>query len=202
MLSHVSNWIAIWCYISLVCAQLGWIDGNGCGWGCGDQVTIVSNAPIRSFLSSRAMVFRLEPSMIDFSSMFLTRTCSMNTFIQYRIWDSKGDSRDIAWVLSCPFPTVPSCVFVLFSAVSATSALVRSHACSLLISIAPPVVWVGVTVGWESGAIVAVASVRVAMAACVCLKDFSAFTQYTAISWDLDELYSTILFSINGGTGA
>ena len=41
----------------------------------------------------------------------------------------------------------------------------------------------------------------VVIAACVGLKDFSAFTQDSAIYWYVDELYSTILFSMNRGTG-
>ena len=28
MLSHVSNWITIWCPIILVCFELGWVDGD------------------------------------------------------------------------------------------------------------------------------------------------------------------------------
>ena len=71
MLSHVFNCISVWCSISLVCSELGWVDGDGCVWGCGDLVTFVSHYPIRFFLSYRAMVFRLEPSMIAFSSIFL-----------------------------------------------------------------------------------------------------------------------------------
>ena len=56
--------------------------------------------------------------------------------------------------------------------------------------------------GWDLGSIVAGLSVRVAITVCIGLKDFSIFTQDNAISLDVDELYSTIFFSINGGTGA
>ena len=66
MILHVFNCIYIWCSISLMSVELGWVDGDGCGWGCGDWVTFVSNFPIRLSLSSRAMVLRLEPSMLDF----------------------------------------------------------------------------------------------------------------------------------------
>ena len=100
MLLNVSSWIVIWCYISLVCTELGWVDDDICGWGCGDQVTFVSNVPDRSFLSSTAMVLRLETSMIAFISIFFTSICSANTFSHYRIWATKDDSRSIAWVLS------------------------------------------------------------------------------------------------------
>ena len=55
---------------------------------------------------------------------------------------------------------------------------------------------------WASGDLVSSASVRVAISDCVGSKAFNAFTQDIAISWDVDELYSTIFFSINGGTGA
>ena len=55
---------------------------------------------------------------------------------------------------------------------------------------------------WNSGAIVSGTSVMVAIADCVGLKGFSAFTQDTALSWDVDKLYSTIFSSINGSTGA
>ena len=72
------------------------------------------------------------------------------------------------------------------SAVSDTSALVCSPACY----------------SWASGDIVPGASARLAIAACVCSKAFRAFTQDTAISWDVEELYFMILFKINGGTGA
>ena len=51
----------------MVCAELSWVDGSDFGWGCGDRVTFVFNVPNRYFLSSRAMVLRLEPSMITFS---------------------------------------------------------------------------------------------------------------------------------------
>ena len=110
--------------------------------------------------------------------------------------------RAIHWVLSCPFPTGTSCVIVLFSAVSATFDFACSPDFSSLVFIDPPMVWVGAAVGWDSVDIVAGALFRVATADCVGSKAFSAFTQDTAISWDLDELYSTILFCINGGTGA
>ena len=61
-------------------------------------------------------------------------------------------------------------------------------------------VWVSAVVGWGSGAIVAGASVRVVIAVYVVPKASSAFTKGTAISWNVDELYSTIFFSMNGGT--
>ena len=120
MLSHVSNWISIWCSISRVCLELGLVDGDDCVWGCGDWVTFVSNVTIMLFSSSRAMVLRLKPSIIAFSSIFLTITCSGDTFSQYRIWSSKDDSRDIAWVLSCPFPSGPFYITWYAYAVSAT----------------------------------------------------------------------------------
>ena len=65
----------------MVCAELSWVDVSDFGWGCGDRVTFVSNVPNRYFLSSRAMVLRLEPSMITFSSIFWTSPCYGNTFI-------------------------------------------------------------------------------------------------------------------------
>ena len=186
MLSHVSNWIAIWCSISLVCSELVWVNGYGCVWWCGDWVRFISNVPIRLFLSSKVMVLRLETSIIIFRSICLTNPCSGNTFSQYRIWDPKDDSRAFSWVSYCPFNYGPSYVIWFASSVSATS----DSFCSLD--------WYS----WDSGAIVAVASVRVMIAACVGLKAFSAFTQDTAISLDVDELYSIIFFSIHGGTGA
>ena len=93
------------------------------------------------------MVLRLETSMIDFSSIYLISPCFGNNFSQYRIWSPKDDSREIDWVNSCPFPTGPYCVIVLFSAVSDTSALVYSPTFPSLIVIAPPVLWVGAAVG-------------------------------------------------------
>ena len=183
---HVSNWIYVWCYISLVCSELGWVDGGGCVWVCGDWVTFFSNIPIRFFLSSGAMVLRLDPSIIAFSSIFLNSPCSANTFSQYRIWDPKDYIRDIDWVLSCLFTSSPSCVLGFFYAVYATSVSFCSPACY----------------SWTSRDIVSGASVGVAIADCVGLKTFSTSTPDTAISWDLDELYFTILFSIIGGTGA
>ena len=107
----------------------------------------------------------IDPSMIYFSLICLTSTCYGNTFSQYRIWAPKRDSRAIAWVSSCQFPTGPSCILVLFPAVSTTYALLFSPDLSSWIVIAPPVVWVGAAVGWVSGVIVAGALVRVAIAA-------------------------------------
>ena len=98
----------------------------------------------------------------------------------------KDDSRAIYWVLFSQFTSGASCVIGFASAVSATSALFYSSACSY----------------WASGDILAGASVRVAIVSCVGPKDFIALTQYTAVSWDVDELYSTIFFNINGGTDA
>ena len=60
---------------------------------------------------------------------------------------------------------------------------------------------VGDVVGWDSGAIVAFALVRLAISACVGSNYFSAFKQDTEIYWDVDALYSAIFFSINGCTG-
>ena len=57
-------------------------------------------------------------------------------------------------------------------------------------------VWAGAAVGWASGDVVSGAPIRVAIAAFVGSKAFSAFTKYTAFSWDVDELSSTI----NGDT--
>ena len=55
---------------------------------------------------------------------------------------------------------------------------------------------------WVSGDLVSGALVMVAITDCVGLKAFIAFTQDTAIFWNVDELYSTIFFSIHGGNGA
>ena len=115
----------------------------------------------------------------------MTSSCSGNNFRQYRIWDPKDDSRAIPWVSSFPLPSIPLCVIDLASAVSTTSASLCYLACS----------------SWDLGARVAGASVRVAIAACVGLKAFSTFTQDTAISGDVDELYSKILFIMNGVLG-
>ena len=49
--------------------------------------------------------------------------------------------------------------------------------------------------------IVACAPVRAVIAACIGLNAFSTFTQDNKISLDVDELYYTIFFSMNGGTG-
>ena len=70
MLLHVSNWISIWCSISLVYSELGWVDGGGCFGGGGYWVQKNSNIPITFFLSYGAMVLRLKPSIITFSSIF------------------------------------------------------------------------------------------------------------------------------------
>ena len=67
----------------------------------------IPNVPTSLFLSSRAMVLRLEPSIVAFSSLCSNSNCSGNTFIHYRIWALKDDSRSIAWVLSFPFISVP-----------------------------------------------------------------------------------------------
>ena len=115
ILLNAYDWVSIWFYISLVWADLGWVNGDGCGWGCGYRVTFVSNVPIRYFLSFREMFLRLEPSMIAFRSVYLISPCSGNTFSQYRIWTPKDDRRAVAWVLSYQFPTIPSCVIVFFS---------------------------------------------------------------------------------------
>ena len=154
------------------------------------------------FLSFKAMVLKLEPSILAFSSICLTSPYSENTFSQYMIWDPKDYSRDIAWVSSCLFRTSSYCIILLFPAVSATSASVCSTAIHSLIVINPPVVWVGAAVGWYSGDILADASMRAEIAACIGLKAFSAFIQDTAIYWDVDDLYSTIFFSMNESTGA
>ena len=182
---HVSNWIFIWCSISLVCAELGLVDGDGCVWGFRDCVTFFSNVPIRFCLSSGTIVLRLNPSTIDFSSICLTSPCSGNTFGQYRIWAPKDDSRDISWVSSFLSPSSTFCVIGFASALSATYFPVCSPACC----------------SWGSVDIVSCASVRVAIAACIDSKFFSAFTQDTAISLDVDEIYSTVFFGKNGGTG-
>ena len=116
----------------------------------------------------------------------MTSPCSGNTFRKYRTWPPKDDSMAIAWVLSCVFPSISSCVRVFASYVSATSFLFCSPACS----------------SWYLGAEVAGALIMVEIAASVVLKALSAFTQDNAISWDADELYSTIFFSINEVTGA
>ena len=99
---------------------------------------------------------------------------------------SKDDSRDIACVLSCLFPFSPSCVKGFASAISDSSTYLCSPAFST----------------WSSGNIVAGASVRLAIATFVGLKAFSDLTQDTVISWYVNELYCTIFFSINVGTGA
>ena len=117
------------------------------------------------------------------------------------IWSPKDDSRAIAWVLSCPFTSVPSCLIGFASAVSAPYALVCYPAWSSFIVVTPSVVWVGAAIGCNSGAMVSGASVRVAIVACIGSKDFNALALYAVISWDVEELYSTIFFSINGGTG-
>ena len=88
----------------------------------------------------------------------------------------------------------------IFFAVSATSASFCSPACPLLIVIYFPVVWASAAVGWASGAVVAGSSIRVSIADCVSSNAFITFTQDNAISWDVDELSSTIFFSMNGGT--
>ena len=88
-------------------------------WVLGD---IFSNVPIRFCFSSGAMVLRLDTSIIASGSSFLNIPCSGNTFSQYRIWAHKDDSGAIDWFSSCPFPSVPSCVIVFASAVSATYA--------------------------------------------------------------------------------
>ena len=77
---HVSSWISILCSIILVFADLGWVYSDGCGWGYGNRVTFFCNVTIRYFLSFRAMVFRLEPPMIAFSSVCLTSPYSGNNF--------------------------------------------------------------------------------------------------------------------------
>ena len=74
------------------------------------------------------MVLRLKPSVIDFSSIFLTTPCSGNTFNQYMILSLKDDSRDIDWFLFCPFSPSPSCVIGFALVVSATYDLVCSPA--------------------------------------------------------------------------
>ena len=81
-----------------MCAEIVWVYGDVCVWGYGDLVTFVSNVPIRFFLSYRAIVLRIEPSIIDFSSTCFTGPCSGNTFSQYMIWDPKDDNRAFAWV--------------------------------------------------------------------------------------------------------
>ena len=105
-----------WCVQNLVGLMVMFVFG-----GCGDLVTFVSHYPIRFFLSYRAMVFRLEPSMIDFSSICLTSTCSGNTFSQYMIWSPNNDSRAMAWFSFFQFPSGPSGVIGFASALSATS---------------------------------------------------------------------------------
>ena len=67
--------------------------------------------------------------------------------------------------MSCPFPTGPSYVIVLFSVVSDTSASVCSLACPSLIVIAPSIVWVGAAFGWATRAIGSGASIRVSISA-------------------------------------
>ena len=54
---------------------------------------------------------------------------------------------------------------------------------------------------WDSGAIVDGALVRSAIDNSIGSKAFGAFTKNTTVSWDVDELYSTFFFCINGGTG-
>ena len=75
---------------------------------------------------------------------------------------------------------------MLFSAVSSTVTSVCYPACYILIVIAPPMVWVGAVVGWSLVDVLAGASVRIAIASCIGLKPFIAFTQDTALSWDAD----------------
>ena len=60
-------------------------------------------------------------------------------------------------------------------------------------------IWDGAKVGRELGDIVSGELVRVAISTCVGSKAFSNFTQDHLISSDVDELYSTIFFNINGG---
>ena len=119
------------------------------------------------------MVLRLKTSIIGFSSFFYY-SLFCYTFSQYRIWAPKDDSRDIACGSSFPFPSSPSCVIGFASSVSDTYALFYFSSCSSL----------------SSGAKIADALVMVVIAACVGLNDLSNFTQDTAISWDVDELYS------------
>ena len=166
----------MWCYIILVCTEIGLVDGDVCGWGCAIWVTFVCNVPSRFFLSITAMVLRPETSMISFRYICLTSTCSRNNFNQYGICNKKDDSRAIAWVLSCPFPTGPSCLMVFFYAIYATSSSVCSTSHPLLIVIASLMVWYGAAVGWDSGDVLAVASIRVVIADCVGSKYFSALT--------------------------
>ena len=83
-----------------MCYELGWVDGDGFVWRCGDWVKFVSNVTTRFSLSSRAMVLLLDLSIISFSSFRLTSPRSGNNFSQYRIWSSKDDSRAISCVLS------------------------------------------------------------------------------------------------------
>ena len=61
ILSTVSNLIAILCSISLVCSKIGWVDGDGYIWRCGDWVTFFSNVPTRLFLACKEMVLRFNP---------------------------------------------------------------------------------------------------------------------------------------------
>ena len=98
----------------------------------------------------------------------------------------KEDSRAIAWVSFCPFTSGPYFVIWFASAVSDTSSLFCYTACS----------------SWYLGSLVAGALVMIAITACVGSKDFIAFTQDNAISWDVDELDFTIFLSTNAGTGA
>ena len=45
MILHVSNWIAICCSISLVCAEIGWVNGDYYVWRCGDWVNFFLMLP-------------------------------------------------------------------------------------------------------------------------------------------------------------
>ena len=117
-------------------------------------------------MSYREIFLRLEPYIITFSSICLTIPFSQNTFSHYIIWDTKVDSRDIAWFLSYPFPFGPSRIIGFASGLSDTSNLFYFPACS----------------SRDSGAIVAGALVMVVIATCIGLMDFSVFMQDTDIS--------------------